>query len=292
VIVQWCLSRLRCGVGLLMLPVLLIGCGGGADPTAVPPTGAALRDVPIAPATSVSTVRAVVSPTGQAATPTRQANTPTRQAATPSVGNTPPPAATAVRTPVGTPRASVTRAASASAVATPRRYAAAPPLTIDPAKTYSAVLVTSLGTITVALNARDAPRTVNNFVFLAREGFYDNTIFHRVLPGFVIQGGDPTGTGQGGPGYQFPDEPVKGKYEVGSVAMANSGRNTNGSQFFICDGQGCTALPTQYNLFGKVTTGIEVVHAIAAVPTTASGTGERSRPLQTVLLLSVRIEEK
>ena len=165
-------------------------------------------------------------------------------------------------------------------------------MTIDPSKTYTALLKTSLGDITIQLSPADAPQTVNNFVFLAREGFYDGTIFHRVLPGFVIQGGDPTGTGTGSPGYRFPDEPVKGKYEVGSVAMANSGPNTNGSQFFICDGAQCATLPPRYNLFGKVTAGIDVVHAIANVPTTTSAGGERSRPIRDVILISVQISEQ
>jgi cyclophilin family peptidyl-prolyl cis-trans isomerase len=118
-----------------------------------------------------------------------------------------------------------------------------PPLAVDLSKRYLATLRTTHGDIRAELWVKDAPVTVNNFVFLAREGFYDGVIFHRVLPGFMIQGGDPTGTGSGGPGYKFPDEPVKGKYEIGSIAMANSGPNTNGSQFFICEGQQCTSLP-------------------------------------------------
>src|SRR3954451_13117382 len=139
-----------------------------------------------------------------------------------------------------------------------KQYAAPPEMAIDTAHKYTATIETSAGTMTAELFTTDAPNTVNNFVFLAREGFYDGVIFHRVVPGFVIQGGDPTGTGTGGPGYRFPAEPVQGKYEVGSVAMANAGPNTNGSQFFICDGAQCTTLPPRYNLFGKVTAGIEV----------------------------------
>jgi len=111
----------------------------------------------------------------------------------------------------------------------------------------------------------DTPQAVNNFVFLANEGFYDGVIFHRVVPGFVIQGGDPTGTGRGGPGYKFRDELEKAKpYSRGTVAMANAGPNTNGSQFFIClDDVG---LPHAYTIFGKVTTGMDAVDAIASLP--------------------------
>jgi cyclophilin family peptidyl-prolyl cis-trans isomerase len=139
----------------------------------------------------------------------------------------------------------------------------------------------------VELNAKDAPMTVNNFVFLAREKFYDGVIFHRIIKGFMIQGGDPTGTGTGGPGYRFPDEPVKGNYELGSIAMANSGPNTNGSQFFICEGQQCVSLPKQYNLFGKTVEGFDVVQKIASVPT-----GAQDRPTQEVRINTIEITEK
>jgi peptidyl-prolyl cis-trans isomerase B (cyclophilin B) len=135
-------------------------------------------------------------------------------------------------------------------------------MTIDPNKPYLARLRTNLGDITILLDPKDAPVTVNNFVFLARDGFYDGTTFHRVIPDFVIQGGDPNGDGKGGPGYSFADEPVKGSYEVGSVAMANAGPNTNGSQFFI------TEVPTPHlnrghTIFGEVVKGFELVPKIA-----------------------------
>jgi peptidylprolyl isomerase len=124
---------------------------------------------------------------------------------------------------------------------------------IDPTKRYSAEIVTSLGALTVALDAAAAPKTVNNFVFLARYHYYDGVIFHRIIRGFMCQGGDPTGTGRGGPGYRFDDElPQPGRYEIGSLAMANAGPNTNGSQFFIVSGQSGVRLPPQYSLFGKV----------------------------------------
>src|SRR5258707_10957377 len=116
-----------------------------------------------------------------------------------------------------------------------KKYSAPPPMTIDPNKQYSATFKTSRGEIVCDLFAKEAPKTVNNFVFLAREKFYDGTIFHRVIPDFMIQGGDPTGTGMGGPGYQFENEnkDSQRKFDAGTVAMANSGPDTNGSQIFI-----------------------------------------------------------
>ena len=147
----------------------------------------------------------------------------------------------------------------------PKQYSAPPPLTIDPNKKYSAVFNTSRGEIVCELFAKDAPNTVNNFVFLARDKFYDGTVFHRVLTDFMIQGGDPTGTGRGGPGYQFADE-VKGnphKHQVGSLSMANAGPNTNGSQFFITH-VATNWLDGKHTVFGKVASGQEVVNAIQA----------------------------
>ena len=117
----------------------------------------------------------------------------------------------------------------------PKTYASAPAMSIDQNKTYTATIDTSRGVITVDLFPKDAPKTVNNFVFLARDGFYDNLKFHRVIPDFMVQGGDPEGTGRGGPGYKFGDEvgPGKPRHKAGSLSMANAGPNTNGSQFFI-----------------------------------------------------------
>jgi cyclophilin family peptidyl-prolyl cis-trans isomerase len=182
-------------------------------------------------------------------------------------------------------------AAAAAPSTSKKTYSSPPPMTIDQNKTYTALIKTSMGDITVALNAKDAPITVNNFVFLARDHFYDGLIFHRVLPGFMIQGGDPSGNGSGGPGYKFADEPVKGKYESGSVAMANSGANTNGSQFFICDGSQCAGLPPSYNLFGKVTAGQDVVNKITNVPKTTGGDGAQSKPITPVYITSIEISE-
>ena len=160
-----------------------------------------------------------------------------------------------------------------------------PELTIDTAAGYVATLDTNHGSIAIDLDAGRSPLTVNNFVFLAREGFYDGVIFHRVIPGFVAQGGDPTGTGTGGPGYRFRDElDGTGEYRRGTVAMANAGPNTNGSQFFICLAD--VGLPHQYTIFGHVTDGMDAVDAIAAVPTDRS-----DRPSEDCIIQSVSIEE-
>lgn len=162
------------------------------------------------------------------------------------------------------------------------------PLTIDVSKQYEAVLSTSMGDITIQLAASATPITVNNFVSLVEKKFYDNTIFHRVIKGFMIQGGDPEGSGRGGPGYRFDDEPFEGQYTRGTVAMANAGPNTNGSQFFIMHKD--TALPHAYVIFGKVTKGIEVVDKIADSPVDPKGEG--STPLTPIKVNSVVIQTK
>jgi peptidyl-prolyl cis-trans isomerase B (cyclophilin B) len=137
-----------------------------------------------------------------------------------------------------------------------------PEQVIDPAKRYTATITTDRGDIVISLDHSRAPKSVNNFVFLARDGFYDGVVFHRVVDDFVIQGGDPEGSGRGGPGYRFDDEPVQGEYIPGAVAMANSGPNTNGSQFFICTVDGRHKLTKSYNLFGQVVKGMEVVTSV------------------------------
>jgi peptidyl-prolyl cis-trans isomerase B (cyclophilin B) len=144
-----------------------------------------------------------------------------------------------------------------------KQYAAAPAHGIDANKKYSATLETSRGTIEVDLFAKEAPKTVNNFVFLARDGFYDGTVFHRVIDNFMIQGGDPTGTGRGGPGYKFEDE-FKGnphKHKVGTLSMANAGPGTNGSQFFITH-IATNWLDGKHTIFGEVRSGQDVVNAV------------------------------
>ncbi len=158
-----------------------------------------------------------------------------------------------------------------------QRFDGPPPMVIDPAKRYTAEMVTSKGTVTISLDALGAPNTVNNFVFLSRWHYYDGIVFHRIIPGFMAQGGDPEGSGRGGPGYRFGDElPAPGRYEIGSVAMANAGPDTNGSQFFIVSGPDGCALPPQYSLFGKVVKGLDVVQAIESV---GSHSGKPSEPV-------------
>jgi cyclophilin family peptidyl-prolyl cis-trans isomerase len=133
---------------------------------------------------------------------------------------------------------------------------------IDDSATYEVTIATDKGDIVLELDPNLAPNTVNNFVALVRRGFYDNVTFHRVVPSFVIQGGDPEGSGRGGPGYTFADEPVRGEYTHGAVAMANAGPDTNGSQFFICIDNCTTKLDKAYNLFGYVTSGLDVTERI------------------------------
>jgi cyclophilin family peptidyl-prolyl cis-trans isomerase len=173
----------------------------------------------------------------------------------------------------------------------PKQYSEQPAMRIDPAKAYSGSLETNKGTIQVELLPDDAPVTVNNFVCLAEDGYFDNTPFHRIVKGFVIQGGDPTGTGSGGPGYKFADEPVTRDYERGTLAMANAGPNTNGSQFFIVLNDLRGKLPKNYTIFGRVTEGMDVVDAIANTPTRTGQSGENSSPTEPVTLEKVTIAE-
>lgn len=162
----------------------------------------------------------------------------------------------------------------------------APAMMIDENKRYQATLHTNAGDIVIELNAKATPKTVNNFVVLAQSEFYNNTIFHRVIKGFMIQGGDPKGDGTGGPGYRFDDEPFRGEYTRGVVAMANAGPNTNGSQFFIM--HAAVALEKNYVIFGQVIKGLDVVDAIANAPVT-SAHGEMSRPISPVTVTTVTI---
>ncbi len=166
-----------------------------------------------------------------------------------------------------------------------KQFDSAPEMGIDPAKRYTATMETSMGTLVIALDPIKAPKTVNSFVFLAGYHFYDGVTFHRIIKGFVCQGGDPTGTGRGGPGYRYEDElPKSGQYEIGSLAMANAGPNTNGSQFFLISGPSGAGLPPQYSLFGKVVKGLDVVEAMQSVPTDRS-----DKPLEPVTINSVSI---
>lgn len=176
------------------------------------------------------------------------------------------------------------------------KYKEAPKMTIDPNKSYTALLHTSKGDIKIELYAKDAPKTVNNFVFLARDKFYDGIRFHRIMKGFMIQTGDPLGNGTGGPGYTIEDElPPKHPYEPGVVAMAKTPRpNSGGSQFFIGNGDGVRGLQQSpdYTVFGKVIGGMDVVQAISSVPVALSPSGEMSIPKEEVTIQSVAIEEK
>jgi peptidylprolyl isomerase/peptidyl-prolyl cis-trans isomerase B (cyclophilin B) len=153
-----------------------------------------------------------------------------------------------------------------------RTFDQAPAMSIDPSRSYAAQMCTDKGLITIQLLPGDAPLTVNNFVFLAQQGFYDGLTFHRVCPNVadqtcggnihIAQGGDPEGTGRGGPGYQFNDEPPKGTYDAGTIAMANSGANTNGSQFFINTDDNARNFSPNYNLFGHIVSGIDVARSL------------------------------
>jgi cyclophilin family peptidyl-prolyl cis-trans isomerase len=168
-----------------------------------------------------------------------------------------------------------------------------PQMTINPAHTYTATFDTSEGRFVVSLLPKIAPIAVNNFVFLARHKYYDGVIFHRVIPNFMVQTGDPTGTGTGGPGYMFKSEHVTMSYTPGTVAMANTGQpNTNGSQFFIVTGNQARGLPKTYTIFGKVTEGMSVVHKIESTPLEPNpGTGEVSEPINPPSIQQVVIHE-
>ena len=166
-----------------------------------------------------------------------------------------------------------------------QKFDAAPEMGIDPSKRYTATMETSMGTLVIALDPIAAPITVNNFVFLAAQHYYDGIIFHRIIQGFVCQGGDPDGNGRGGPGYRFVDElPKPGKYQIGSRAMANAGPNTNGSQFFLISGPSGVQLPPAYSLFGQVVKGLDIVEMMQNVPT-----GPGDRPKDDVVIRSVTI---
>jgi cyclophilin family peptidyl-prolyl cis-trans isomerase len=198
--------------------------------------------------------------------------------------------------PVSTTMAATAAATSQpSAAAARKTYSTPPVMQIDKTKKYSALMDTSLGSFKIELFASESPVTVNNFVFLSREGFYNGVIFHRIMKTFMIQTGDPKGTGMGGPGYKFADElPVKHSYEPGIVAMANSGPNTNGSQFFICTGASAKSLDQHaaYSQFGKVIEGMETVMKIASVPVGLSESGEQSKPTKPPVINSITITEE
>jgi cyclophilin family peptidyl-prolyl cis-trans isomerase len=172
-----------------------------------------------------------------------------------------------------------------------QQYKQPPAMRIEPAKTYTATLETNKGPVEVEFFPVDAPNTVNNFVCLAEDGYFDGTPFHRIVKGFVIQGGDPTGTGSGGPGSQFNDETRTKDYERGTLALANAGPTTHGSHFFVVLDDLRGKLPKNYTIFGKVTEGLDVVDAIANTPTSVGRSGENSTPNEPITLEKVTVAE-
>ena len=167
-----------------------------------------------------------------------------------------------------------------------KQYENSPNLILDPTMKYSATIETDQGPMTAELFPADVPITVNNFVFLAREGFYEDGCFHRIISGFMIQGGCPEGKGTGGPGYRFQDEEVTRPYTKGTLAMANAGPNTNGSQFFIMH-QDTPGLPPDYTIFGKLTDGEDVLDNIASSPTVSN-----NRPAERRTIHNITIHEE
>jgi len=166
---------------------------------------------------------------------------------------------------------------------------------LDQNKSFTAILKTNKGSMTLELFTSESPITVSNFVSLSKSGFYDNVIFHRVIQDFMVQGGDPDGTGRGGPGYKFADElsntqpPLNRRYLRGTLAMANSGPNTNGSQFFIVHKD--AALPSNYTIFGQLTEGLDTLDTIASTPVALGASGESSSPTEEIIIQSIEITE-
>jgi cyclophilin family peptidyl-prolyl cis-trans isomerase len=234
----------------------------------------------------------LIALSGLACTPGSQAQ-PTTQAAKPAA--TAAPAAGQAAKTAASPaaaQAAPNKPGGAAPAVSSKQWQSPPAMQIDQNKRYSATIGTTLGTMTAELYAKEAPNTVNNFVFLAREGFYNGVPFHRIIRDFMIQTGDPTGTGTGGPGYRFADElNTPHKYEKGTLAMANAGPNTQGSQFFIVHGQQGTTLPKNYTIFGKVTDGLDTLDKLASVPVERSPQGENSKPKEVPRIESVTINE-
>ena len=171
----------------------------------------------------------------------------------------------------------------------PKQYQNPPSLILDPNMRYTATIKTAQGDMTLELFPAEAPRAVNNFVFLARDGYYQGNCFHRIIKDFMIQGGCPKGDGTGGPGNKFPDEEVKRSYVTGTLALANAGPNTNGSQFFIVHGQQ-VGLPPNYTIFGQLLTGEEILDTLATSPVAPGGEG--SRPAERLEIQRIDITEQ
>jgi cyclophilin family peptidyl-prolyl cis-trans isomerase len=234
------------------------------------------------------------------AVPTPTAAPPVKAASDSSAAQTKASAASPVAAPAPKPSAAVPPGGTAAPAAQPaggkpvaKQWSQPPAMTIDQNKNYTATIKTNMGDVKVQLLPKESPSAVNNFVFLAREGFYDGIKFHRVIKGFMVQTGDPRGTGTGGPGYQFKDELEAARsrgYKKGIVAMANSGPNTNGSQFFIMDAD--YALPPNYVVFGQVIEGQDVVNKIASVAVgPGAGGREVSSPTVDVRMDAVTVQE-
>jgi cyclophilin family peptidyl-prolyl cis-trans isomerase len=222
-----------------------------------------------------------------------QASTPAPKSAAEQQSAPKPTDASANTKPAAPPASPAAGAVAASGKPAAKTYSAPPQMAIDQNKKYTAVIKTSMGDMTAELYAKDAPNTVNNFVFLSKDHFYDGVIFHRIIKGFMVQTGDPLGTGTGGPGYKFNDE-LSGPqtYAKGTLAMANAGPNTQGSQFFICQGPGAESLPKRYSIFGKVTDdGLPVLDKIAGVPVRQGPTGEASQPTDPPKITTIQITE-
>ena len=197
-------------------------------------------------------------------------------ASTPAAQSVPPASAAAPESVApGSPASP--RSSAATSPAAEGDCPTAPPEPLAGGETREVTIETDQGDIVIEVEADLGPLAAGNFVALAECGFYDGVVFHRILPGFVIQGGDPTGTGSGGPGYEFPNDPVSVPYERGIVAMANAGRDTNGSQFFVVLGD--AGLPPDYSVFGRVTSGMEIADEIAAGPSTGGQSGQALEPV-------------
>lgn len=230
-------------------------------------------------------IPAAVAALGLSAACSQVGSTPAPKTANESATGAKPSEAKPTSAPAAQPAAAAPKPAQKS-------MAGPPAMAIDQNKKYTAVIKTSMGEMTAELYAKDAPNTVNNFVFLSKEGFYNGVIFHRVIKEFMVQTGDPQGTGMGGPGYKFNDELTGPQtYQKGTLAMANAGANTQGSQFFICHGSRAETLPKRYSIFGKVTAGLEVLDKIAGVPVRPGGSGENSSPVDPPKIDTIQIGE-
>jgi cyclophilin family peptidyl-prolyl cis-trans isomerase len=213
---------------------------------------------------------------------------------TPILTTTSTPSTTS-KPPTTTATTNATTSSAASPTSAVKQWSKPPAMQIDTSKSYSATVDTSLGTFKIQLFANETPKTVNNFVFLSEQNFYNNVIFHRIIKTFMIQTGDPTGTGRGGPGYKFNDElPPKHSYDPGIVAMANAGSNTQGSQFFICTGADAKNLNNMpnYTQFGQVVEGMDIVQKVASVQVGPGNPGENSRPVNPPFIKTITITEQ